>query len=187
MTPYDNVYRHPERQVHRSRAPEKQHLPLHDVYSLGVVFLEVGLGQPAADLFKMGKASQQKPTVAPTSSGATTATTGSGPSAPDLSSQAVFLDLAQRLLPETMGEAFAQVTRRCLSGKVHALSGGQQREWDGLTALSPKGEVTLSTAFWICVVEPLDALIEAMSLQWTSRRINFDREKWEKLFLDKEL
>lgn len=39
-----NIYRHPDRQG----PPEKRFNALHDIYSLGVVLLEIGLWKPAA-------------------------------------------------------------------------------------------------------------------------------------------
>lgn len=42
-----NIYRHPERQ---GEAPERKHLMQHDIYSLGVCLLEIGLWRPILPL-----------------------------------------------------------------------------------------------------------------------------------------
>jgi hypothetical protein len=162
----DNVYRHPERQVHRRRSPEKPHAPLHDIYSLGVIFLEIGLGKTAEELFKTVKLAQSNLAVDSTSLSseldASGASIQAGMIPPRISSQDVFLDFACRFLPETMGETFARVTQRCLSGNLQALD-NDGKVVDGRAENSLKVEMTQSAAFWICIIEPLDRLIGAMS------------------------
>lgn len=165
----DNVYRHPEQQVYRGRGPEKRHSTLHDIYSLGVIFLEIGLGQTAEDLLRMSKRSRQKASGSTitatvlTNEGALTPSPTLRSQEPGVSSQAVFLHLACRLLPERIGDAFAQATRLCLSGDVRTLGNSEEREQDALGEPILDNEVTSSVAFWASVVEPLDRLINAIT------------------------
>ncbi|SPJ89773.1 uncharacterized protein FTOL_13134 [Fusarium torulosum] len=147
LSSWNNFYRHPERQVHRNRRPQVPHKPLHDIYSLGVIFLEIGLGHLAEDLIEMEKASPIK----------------SAPATQDISYQGLFLDIASRLLPERMGEWYTQLVIKCLAGDLQRLGGrsDESEGWGLPTELQE--EVTLSTAFWISVIEPLNRLIEATS------------------------
>lgn len=49
----DNLSRHPGRQIPpEDGGPQLLHQSVHDICSLGVVFLEIGLGQTAEELTK---------------------------------------------------------------------------------------------------------------------------------------
>jgi hypothetical protein len=142
ITKEDNIYRHPDRQIFKGRGPNVPHAPLHDIYSLGVIFLEIGLGQPAEDLLKLWAYMQGK-----------TATENATSLDTTRNARSIFIEFAERFLPEKMGDSFSDITRRCLEGEIMSLD--EDRDL-GV-------EVTLSTAFQAHVIEPLDRFISAIS------------------------
>lgn len=103
-----NLYRHPERQDAQSdRYP---HTKLHDIYSLGVVLLEIGLGRAAAGMKEyyqtkiLGQDPHRTNTVRdPTDCG------------PEKTKEG-FLYLAQMLLSEKVGGKYSSIVASCLTG-----------------------------------------------------------------------
>ncbi|KAK0738841.1 hypothetical protein B0T18DRAFT_450720 [Schizothecium vesticola] len=107
LSPRDNLYRHPDRQMWQQLedgddndndgSPKKPHRPYHDIYSLGVVLLEIGLGRPADELVKLapyitgGGIEQVAREMTDARSAARRA-------------KLVFLALAETALPGTMGD-----------------------------------------------------------------------------------
>ena len=104
-----NLYRHPERQDAQSK--HYPHTKLHDMYSLGVVLLEIGLGRAAAGLKEyyqtriLGHDPHRTNTICdPTDCGPEQTKDG-------------FLYLTQMLLSEKVGGKYASIVAFCLTGK----------------------------------------------------------------------
>jgi len=135
----DNFYRHPDRQIlPEEGGPKLPHKSVHDIYSLGVVFLEIGLGRTAEELAKQmshmpGQFNGQ----------------GRDFEAAGKLAKPYFIFLAENFLPEKMGDSYASVTLICLNGDIKKLE-----DVDGA-----KVELTLSNAFRLRVIEPLDRLL----------------------------
>jgi hypothetical protein len=95
-----NVYRHPERQGDH---PETAHLMQHDIYSLGVCLLEIGLWEPIIPLLTDAKRTRnamevQGPTLLPLK---------------DVKRK--FESLAKRSLSSVMGDQYRDVVVNCLT------------------------------------------------------------------------
>jgi hypothetical protein len=88
-----NVYRHPDRQG----SSRKSHLKIHDLYSLGVVLLEIGLWEPAIDIVKRKQRN----------------TTLSG----ELIRKELMRSCSERL-GHYMGHAYREAVRTCLAGDL---------------------------------------------------------------------
>lgn len=132
----DNFYRHPDRQVlPEEGGPKRPHKAIHDIYSLGVVFLEIGLGRTAEELTKQMSRTPGQFTGQ-----------GRGFEAAAKLAKPYFIFLAENFLPEKMGDSYASVTRICLNGDIK-----NPEDVDGAEV-----ELTLSNAFQLRVIEPLD-------------------------------
>ncbi|CAI6337835.1 unnamed protein product [Periconia digitata] len=95
-----NVYRHPERQ----KQPQKPFTKIHDIYSLGVVLLEIGLWRPVLTLTTDGfKRVKDAWTV-----------------------QEYLVKKAERSLPREVGEHYKQCVSRCLAGRFDVLGGEKE-------------------------------------------------------------
>ena len=120
------VYQHPQRWGERA---ESRFRMLHDVYSLGVVLLEVGLWEPfvsqdricwkeLGDLFEMRNGKQ-------------VLTRGTSP----VNVQQRFIDKAKELLPPKLGRKYTNVVVSCLSGNLDEgleLMGNDLEQKEGL-------------------------------------------------------
>ena len=137
---FDNWHRHPDRRVlNKNEKLDIRQEAIHDIYSLGVVFLEIGMGQTAEKLaLQMNSMRGRFYGKAPNAASAMAV------------SQAFFVYLAENFLHERMGVRYAAITRLCLSGDLQLLedSGGNQ--------------VTVQMAFLLQVLEPLDELVDTM-------------------------
>ncbi|CAG8371502.1 unnamed protein product [Penicillium salamii] len=96
----ENIYQHPDRQ---GSTPDADYVMQHDIYSLGVCLLEIGLWEPFVD--------RDGHTSIPLSD------TSSDPSSlvRDRSLKGHFVDLARERLPVIMGDRYTQVVVNCLS------------------------------------------------------------------------
>ncbi|KAI0386883.1 hypothetical protein F5Y04DRAFT_288689 [Hypomontagnella monticulosa] len=97
-----NLYRHPRRQ---GLKPEETYVMQHDIYSLGVCLLEIGLWKSLVTYNDEGKA---EPQFTPAES---TATSPRDP----VACQNYLLALAQNQLPKLMGSKYAEVVKTCLT------------------------------------------------------------------------
>lgn len=99
-----NIYRHPQRQgLH----PEEDYRMLHDIYSLGVCLLEIGLWESLV---------QYKPTSARLEMQPSKLLQIDGVNASNLNAtKGLFTDLAKNVLPVKMGKLYAQVVLTCLT------------------------------------------------------------------------
>ncbi|KAI3399403.1 hypothetical protein diail_7131 [Diaporthe ilicicola] len=103
-----NLYLHPERQ---GTSPQERYIMQHDIYSLGVVLLEIGFWESFVDYDPEGGS------IRPTE------LLGAPPEAKGqqllryvlLSAQDRFLSLARRELPKVMGTEYARVVETCLT------------------------------------------------------------------------
>ena len=108
-----NIYKHPDRYHDDKREPNRPHSLLDDIYSLGVVFLEIGLGREATELHSaipmtieqtpesIGEAS----TLWRDEKGLTAEQVRDG-----------FIIFAAEFLPERMGNKYASIVVACLKG-----------------------------------------------------------------------
>lgn len=94
-----DIYRHPQ----TWGKPTTNFQKMHDIYSLGVVLLEIGLWQPVAALEK----TQFRDLVY----------------ADRFDVQELFQTEAARRLPFGLGSAYAEVVRKCLTGRFDVLPG----------------------------------------------------------------
>ena len=95
----DNVYRHPDRQG----LPRDNHKKIHDIYSLGVVLLEIGLWKPATDFrefreFRGGVAQLTKEAMR----------------------DALVSNAKQQRLSHNMGSGYQAAVIQCLTGDLGA-------------------------------------------------------------------
>lgn len=88
--PARNVYRHPERQ----NQPQKPFQKVHDIYGLGVVLLEIGLWRSVLSLERAGFRNVTDPWAI----------------------QDYLVNKAKKALPREVGENYAQLVVRCLTG-----------------------------------------------------------------------
>ena len=136
-----NLYRHPDRQgVWGNKHP---HSKYHDIYSLGVVLLEIGLGRRAAgmrDYLEMlqNKHKQQHRDQRDI------------PSSEQVKEG--YLDLTRTLVPEKMGSKYAAIITACLTGSFRY---GDEDEADACS---------LHRVFRSEVVEPLEQLADTVDL-----------------------
>ena len=100
-----NIYRHPSRQ---GTALEQYYIMQHDIYSLGVCLLEIGLWISFVSL------SEENPTPAP-QLGITNLLEMKNKREVAIKIKARLVDLAQDELPTTMGRAYADVVGACLT------------------------------------------------------------------------
>jgi hypothetical protein len=91
--PEKNLYRHPDRQG----VPRTSFSKLHDLYSLGIVLLEIGVWQTAGSLFEQSKR-MMKPGVHPSPRGI----------------KSIFVKIAKDRLPHHMGDAYLDAVLICL-------------------------------------------------------------------------
>lgn len=100
----DNVYRHPDRQG----LPGESHKKIHDIYSLGVVLLEIGLWQSAEDFREFRRVVLAE---------------GKGKGTARLTPQSMreaLLANARSRLGHYMGSDYQSAVIRCLSGELRA-------------------------------------------------------------------
>ncbi|KAF1966643.1 hypothetical protein BU23DRAFT_603414 [Bimuria novae-zelandiae CBS 107.79] len=90
VNPARNVYRHPERQ----NQPQKPFQKIHDIYGLGVVLLEIGLWRSVLSLERAGFKNVTDPWTI----------------------QDYLVKKARKALPREIGEKYAQLVVRCLTG-----------------------------------------------------------------------
>lgn len=98
-----NIYRHPA----RWDAPTQRFEPIHDIYALGTVLLEVGLWRPLVSLSKSGFARAGEMAQSPNRTTAAQAKEGV---------QLQLLQHAERRLPGTLGRTYCEVVELCLNG-----------------------------------------------------------------------
>ncbi|KAF3808238.1 hypothetical protein GCG54_00006856 [Colletotrichum gloeosporioides] len=103
------VYRHPD----RHGLPNTSYIKMHDIYSLGVVLLEIGLWQTARDTYDE--------VAEPGPNGKV--------SIDPYELKEIFLQDARERLPHRMGKAYQEAVIACLDGN-----------WDHLTSESALGE-----------------------------------------------
>ncbi|KAL2831450.1 hypothetical protein BDW59DRAFT_140183 [Aspergillus cavernicola] len=123
-----NLYRHPLRQGQ----PRDSFKPEHDIYTLGVILLEIALWRTVSDVFKKQIEAAS--------------TTGKVPE-PERITRAL-VDIAHQDIPGEMGEGYARAVERCLTGDF-----GVQADGD------PK-QTQLSVAFRELVVDVVATGIE---------------------------
>ncbi len=131
-----NIYRHPA----RWNAPTQRFNPIHDIYALGTVLLEVGLWRPLVSLSKSGFARAGEIAQSPNKTAAAQAKEGV---------QLQFLQYAERRLPGTLGRSYCEVVELCLSGTYRGSAG--RRGFD----VDEHDEAALEKAFREKVVERL--------------------------------
>ncbi|KAJ5754134.1 uncharacterized protein N7511_008287 [Penicillium nucicola] len=90
-----NLYRHPDRQGTPTISFQKH----HDIYSLGVVLLEIGLWVTASDIYRNA-----------------TARLRNGAIMNPRGIRNLYIDIANRKLPHHMGPAYHDAVVKCLSG-----------------------------------------------------------------------
>lgn len=110
-----NIYRHPDRYHYQDdkHEPSRPHNALDDIYSLGVVFLEIGLGREAMELH-----SAIPMTMEPTPENAEGTSTQRRDER-GLTAEQVregFIRFAADFLPEQMGNTYASIVVACLKG-----------------------------------------------------------------------
>jgi hypothetical protein len=127
-----NVYRHPK----RWGTPRETFTQVHDVYSLGVVFLEIGLWEGADDLIS---------------------SLNSGDRIPDRVSK-VLLRHAKERLAHRCGDIFADAVVKCLTLDFGGDQGGSTVE--PITELEKQYRVR--TGLLEQVVDPLKLLKDAV-------------------------
>ena len=133
----ENIYRHPDRQIITGTKPRSPHNKTHDIYSLGVILLEIGLGRLAIESFKLiellpgGVAGMQSNMQL---------------------AKGLFIQLSEKFLPERMGTKYAAITQACLEGTLQ----------DYLEESPRDGEMSPETLFRIVVLEGLDKLSNLM-------------------------
>lgn len=94
-----NLYRHPDRQ---GLLPEADYTMQHDIYSLGVCMLEIGLWKSFVAYDQSGAPSL-------------TQTTANFPDISSSNAKDMFVTLATDVLPKRMGDKFARVVVNCLT------------------------------------------------------------------------
>ena len=99
IDPARNVYRHPERQ----NQPQKPFQKVHDIYALGVVLLEIGLWRSVLSLERAGFGNVTDPWTI----------------------QDYLVNKAKKALPREVGENYAQLVVRCLTGDFDASDDSQ--------------------------------------------------------------
>ncbi|CAI7636107.1 unnamed protein product [Penicillium crustosum] len=101
-----NIYRHPRRQ---GLYPEEDYRMLHDIYSLGVCLLEIGLWESLVQYESFSNHGEMY--LYPNK-----VFQASGTNPPNVyASKALFEDLAKNVLPAKMGKIYAQVVLTCLT------------------------------------------------------------------------
>jgi len=103
-----NIYRHPERQgLH----PESDFSMLHDIYSLGVVLLEIALWRS----FVLPKVERDGMIYVPNSQACKLVDKTTGSLKPPREIQRVFVKKAEEYIPLVLGEKFRDVVLMCLN------------------------------------------------------------------------
>ncbi|KAF2123130.1 hypothetical protein BDV96DRAFT_562005 [Lophiotrema nucula] len=129
------LYQHPERQASPGSVAESKYNIGHDIYSLGVCFLEIGLWESFVVYDEFGPA--QSPCLTQAKQKWKDANT----SASELMTEAqieqkVFIDLAAEPLAFEMGEAYSRLVIKCLTcieggfGNTLKFVNSQSRDWD---------------------------------------------------------
>lgn len=130
------IYRHPA----RWNAPTQRFEPIHDIYALGTVLLEIGLWRPLVSLSKSGFVRAGEIAQSPNKTAAAQAKEG-------VRSQ--FLQYAERRLPGTLGRSYCEVVELCLSATHRGPA--DRRGFD----VDQGDDAALEKAFREKVVEPL--------------------------------
>ncbi|KAG8531920.1 uncharacterized protein KY384_003556 [Bacidia gigantensis] len=104
-----NIYRHPERQ---GLMPEKDYSMQHDIYSLGVVLLEVGLG---TSFVKSTRDEQGNASSSPDYDSGVVGSMKSESHGWANSLKKHFVEQAESKLPAIMGRKYTQVVMSCLT------------------------------------------------------------------------
>jgi hypothetical protein len=103
-----NLYRHPSR---RGVAPAQAYVMQHDIYSLGVCLLEVGLWQSFVEYGPDGLHPRPSPLLVGSSGGVSGQSSGV-----DLNRmKGHFVELAREKLPRVMGSRYANIVETCLT------------------------------------------------------------------------
>ena len=122
--PERNLYRHPDRQG----PPRVKFNAMHDIYALGVVLLEIGMWETARGLYDRAlhkKKGQGQQLAVTGDKRSTTMVKQDGPQAMQAKESGeltpsgvkkVFIQTAERWLPHTMGEPYAEAVLTCLKG-----------------------------------------------------------------------
>ena len=105
-----NIYRHPE----RWNAPTHRFGPIHDIYALGTVLLEIGLWQPLLSLSESGFARTAEVDSSADTAAATSVKEGV---------KAQLLQYAAKRLPFTLGRAYCEIVELCLNGVHRGVEG----------------------------------------------------------------
>lgn len=137
---HKNLYRHPTRQ---GEFPLEYYKMQHDIFSLGICLLEIGLWQPFVSYSE-----SLDPEVGP------------GLNRETLSHEAgqikeFFTDLAQRRLPNAMGDRYTQAVATCLKCLDPVESEGVERDFD----VDDKDGILVSVRFIEKVLGQLDDII----------------------------
>ncbi|KAI8635168.1 hypothetical protein F5Y19DRAFT_2354 [Xylariaceae sp. FL1651] len=129
------MYQHPERQAAPGSVAESKYNIGHDIYSLGVCLLEIGLRSSfivyngnIPNLSKLPRDAKDDWRVA---------NAGASQTVPDARiEQSVFITLAGDPLAYEMGEAYSKLVIQCLTcienglGNIHKFVGNESRDWD---------------------------------------------------------
>ncbi|KAF1993482.1 hypothetical protein P154DRAFT_567986 [Amniculicola lignicola CBS 123094] len=140
--PEQYIYKHPDRHHNDKREPSRPHNLLDDIYSLGVVFLEIGLGREAVELYNV------IPTTFVHSVENADDTHALWRDGKGLTAEQIrngFIMFATEFLPERMGNKYASIVVACLKGDFE--EGGRIGE-----------EANVRIAFRSTVVDELEKL-----------------------------
>lgn len=131
------MYQHPERQAHPSTISASRYHIGHDIYSLGICLLEIGLWHPF--IIYNGASSAYSPLLAEAKAAwraENTVVHSDGQPLTDAEiEQRVFVHLAGDRLAFEMGEAYSKLVVKCLTclergfGNVHHFVDSTSRDW----------------------------------------------------------
>ena len=154
--PLINLTRHPSRQYGNLLVP---HAKVHDIYALGIILLEIGLGRSIGELYGLFKTINL--TDEPPSLGAAAqATTPKQPVHEDAERKRRQVVVgAAALLPERMGDRYSAVVRGCLCSDLLE----QQESADTVDAMAE--DLSVLRAFRIVVLDELTALAQSSERQ----------------------
>ena len=139
-----NIYRHPSRQ---GTAPEQYYTMQHDIYSLGVCLLEIGLWISFVSL------SEENPTPAP-KLGITNLLGIRNKRELAIKIKARLVDLARDELPTTMGRTYADVVVACLT----CLDPGESSVFDRQPASEDDDGVAIGVDYMERIFEHLESI-----------------------------
>lgn len=139
-----NIYRHPSRQ---GTAPEHYYTMQHDVYSLGVCLLEIGLWTSFVSL------SEENPTPA-SRLGITDILSLSNKREVAIKIKSRLIDLARDGLPPTMGRTYADVVVACLT----CLDPGESSVFDVHRASEDDDGVVIGVEYMERILERIESI-----------------------------